>query len=339
MANQEQLDMLKQGVEIWNEWREKNPDVQIDLSEANLTQANLSRANLGEADLHGADLSAARLRRAYLSGANLHDVDLSRADLSAARLRGALLRRAKLIETNLREANLTKADLREANLTSANLTRTVLLETNLSGATLTQCFIYGISVWNVQLEGAKQESLVITGEGEPNITVDHLEVAQFIYLLLNSEKVRNVINTSTTKAVLILGLFTPEHKTILDALREALRTHGYLPIVFNFYQLNRRDSTETLSTLARLARFIVADLTSLSSIPLELYAIVPTLAVPVQPVLLEGKKEDGKFVDFLKTYHWVLPIHYYTDQTNLLTTLKEHVIEPAEQKAKEFEKR
>jgi len=33
------------------------------------------------------------------------------------------------------------------------------------------------------------------------------------------------------------------------------------------------------------------------------------------------------FVDFLKTYHWVLPIHYYTDQTNLLTTLKEQVIE------------
>jgi len=45
------------------------------------------------------------------------------------------------------------------------------------------------------------------------------------------------------------------------------------------------------------------------------------------------------FVDFIKTYHWVLPVHYYLDQASLLMTLKEKVIEPAEQKAKELEKR
>jgi len=39
------------------------------------------------------------------------------------------------------------------------------------------------------------------------------------------------------------------------------------------------------------------------------------------------------------TYHWVLPIHYYTDQANLLATLKEKVIDPAEQKAQELAKR
>ncbi len=43
------------------------------------------------------------------------------------------------------------------------------------------------------------------------------------------------------------------------------------------------------------------------------------------------------FVDF-SLYHWVLPIHFYKDQTNLLATLKEKVIEPAEQKAQELEK-
>lgn len=45
------------------------------------------------------------------------------------------------------------------------------------------------------------------------------------------------------------------------------------------------------------------------------------------------------YVDFPKRYHWVLPIHYYTDQTDLLATMKVQVIEPAEQKAKELEKR
>jgi hypothetical protein len=27
MANEEQVDLLKQGVERWNNWREENPDV------------------------------------------------------------------------------------------------------------------------------------------------------------------------------------------------------------------------------------------------------------------------------------------------------------------------
>jgi hypothetical protein len=64
-----------------------------------------------------------------------------------------------------------------------------------------------------------------------------------------------------------------------------------------------------------------------------------TLAIPVQPILLGGKRRYAMFVDFLETYHWVLPIHHYTDQAHLLATLKEQVIEPAEQKAQELEKR
>jgi hypothetical protein len=64
-------------------------------------------------------------------------------------------------------------------------------------------------------------------------------------LLLNNSKIRNVIDTITTKAVLILGRFTPERKTTLDALRDALRSHNYLPILFGFEKPTNRDFTET----------------------------------------------------------------------------------------------
>src|SRR3974377_1650363 len=88
MANQQQLDLLKQGVAAaWNTWREEHPDVSItlngvDLSEANLGEvnlagANLSRANLSRADLNNANLSKARLVQANLSEANLAAADLS----------------------------------------------------------------------------------------------------------------------------------------------------------------------------------------------------------------------------------------------------------------------
>jgi hypothetical protein len=106
------------------------------------------------------------------------------------------------------------------------------------------------------------------------ITVDNLEVAQFIYLLLHNEKIREVIDTITSKVVLILGRFTPERKAVLDAMREELRRRNYLPILFDFEKPARRDLTETVSTLAHMARFIIADITEAKSIPQELQRIV-----------------------------------------------------------------
>jgi hypothetical protein len=67
-----------------------------------------------------------------------------------------------------------------------------------------------------------------------------------------------------------------ERKAVLDALREELRKHNYLPILFDFELPERRNVTETVTQLARMARFIIADLTAPSSIPQELQAIIPS---------------------------------------------------------------
>jgi hypothetical protein len=187
------------------------------------------------------------------------------------------------------------------------------------------------------MEGAKQESLIITDYEEPTITVDNLKIAQFIYLLLNNDEIRDVINTLTTKVVLILGRFTPERKVILDALRDTLRKQDYLPILFDFEKPSNRNFTDTVRTLAHLSRFIVADLTDPSSVPQELQAIVPDVPVPVQPVILEANKAYATFGD-LRRYPWMLPLFTYKDQMSLLSSLKESLIDPAERKAQELER-
>jgi hypothetical protein len=64
--------------------------------------------------------------------------------------------------------------------------------------------------------------------------------------------------------VLILGRFTDERKAILDALREELRKRDYLPILFDFEVPTTR---ETVFLLARMARFIIADLTDRAASP------------------------------------------------------------------------
>jgi hypothetical protein len=55
--------------------------------------------------------------------------------------------------------------------------------------------VYGISVWGLQGTPSGQSNLIVSRQSEPRITVDNLEVAQFVYLLLNNEKIRDVINT------------------------------------------------------------------------------------------------------------------------------------------------
>jgi hypothetical protein len=308
MANDDHIAQLKKGVDAWNAWRGDNPNIRPDLRQANLSGANLSEA----------DLARANLRMTQLFLANLGGADLSRA--------------------NLREANLSRANLNKANLRAANLTAVTLVDADLTGADLTYCRIYGASAWGLKLDEAKQQNLVITREREPVITVDNIEVAQFIYLMLNNQKVRDVIDTITSKAVLILGRFTDERKAVLDALRDELRKHDYLPILFDFSVPATRDITETVSLLARMARFIIADLTDPSSIPKELEAIVPTLAVPVQPLLEGSSRPYAMFKDYWK-YEWVLPVYRYEGLEPLLATLAEKVIAPAEGKVKALQER
>jgi len=324
----------------------------VNFSEANLNEAVLIGANLSDANFRGAGLFEADLEEANLSGANLSDANLREANLIKANLSGANLsgvdltdadfRAANLSDANLREADLifadlSGADLSRATLQGADLSAASLVEANLTNADLTSCCVYGVSAWELKLEGTKQQNLVIT-HGEPAITVDDIEVAQFVYLLLHNERIRGVIDTITSKAVLILGRFTDARKAVLDALREELRKHNYLPILFDFSVPATRDITETVSLLARMARFIIADLTDPSSIPKELEAIVPSLAVPVQPLLEGASRPYSMFKDYWK-YEWVLPVYRYEGLEPLLATLAEKVIAPAEGKVRALEER
>ena len=109
-----------------------------------------------------------------------------------------------------------------------------------------------------------------------------------------------MIDTITSKAVLILGRFTDERKAVLDALREELRKRDYLPILFDFDVPATRDITETVSLLARMARFIIADLTDPSSIPKELEAIVPTLPCPFSRCSKVRRGPYAMFKDYWK---------------------------------------
>jgi hypothetical protein len=77
MADEELVELLRQGSEVWNRWRKEQPeDREIDLSDV-----TFFFAPLGLADLHRADLSGARLNGTNLGHANLQEADLRRTYL------------------------------------------------------------------------------------------------------------------------------------------------------------------------------------------------------------------------------------------------------------------
>ena len=187
MANPEHLAILKQGVEVWNnwrdDWRDKNPWWVIlrpelsgadlsgaDLSEANLSKADLSDPNLSKANLSGADLSDANLSKANLSDANLSEANLSEANLSGANLSEAELFKARLFMAdlsegaNLRGANLVGANLNGAYLSGANLSEAKLLRANLSAADLNEANLSGADLFGADLsEGANLSGADLSG--------------------------------------------------------------------------------------------------------------------------------------------------------------------------------
>ena len=288
MAHREHIAVLAQGVEAWNRWREANPHERPSLPNADLAELGLAGCNLAFANLAGA-----RLMRTDLTGADLHFCDLTCANLMEATLDNANLDGANLFCANFAIAGLERARLRRCNLMGA-----VLVQAKLTGADLTQSRVYGVSAWNARLDGAVQADLIVTAPDEPQVTVDHLEVAQFVDLVLHNENIRNALDTLTSKLVLILGRFTAERKAVLDALRAALRERNYAPVIFDFEQA-RQTTDETISTLAHMSKFVLADLTDAKSVLQELRSIVPNSpAVAVQPLLLASQSEPGMLRDF-----------------------------------------
>jgi hypothetical protein len=154
--------------------------------------------------------------------------------------------------------------------------------------------------------------------------------------MLNKQKIRGVVDTITSKVVLILGRFTDERKAVLDALRDELRNRNYLPILFDFDKPASRNTDETITLLARMARFVIADISDAKSVLQELRAIVPELpSVPVQPVIIASQDEPGMF-DFYRSFRSFLPVHRYDTPAQLLAELSDQVIKPPQARALEL---
>lgn len=158
MANEEHLALLRRGVEVWNEWREKNSKISPDLREADLREADLRETDLRETDLREADL-----RNADLTGANLTGANLRMAHVSGANFSKAVLRKADLREAHVTDKGFIRADLIEAGFKEQYLGGTWFNRTDLTGADLTGADLRGAEFRWAALIGADLRNAYFLG--------------------------------------------------------------------------------------------------------------------------------------------------------------------------------
>jgi hypothetical protein len=297
---------------------------------AHFEGADLTEANLRNAVLRHASFDAATLKGANLSNCNLYHVSFIGGDLHQIDLWGA---------------SITESDFTDACMTEARLRGTNLIRCNFTGCDVSRSLVYGCAVWDVDLSNCVQQELVVTPDSEkqrwrgtgqagalclPTITVDNVELAQFVYLITHNAAIRRVLDTLTSKVVLILGRFSNPRKKTLDCIRDTLRTTGYVPVLFDFAASPSLDLTETVRLLAHMSRFVIADLSDPRSIPHELMSIVPDLpSVAVQMLILRGQSPYAT-VEHLTRYPWVRPLLEYSDDHDLLARFDKDVVMPAE---------
>src|SRR6266702_1273207 len=155
MAEQYHLDVLHQGINVWNQWRQEHHSIQPDFSSVDFKVEQLGRVNLAGARLNGADFSGADLRDSLLIRADLSESILSRANLARADLQGANLRAAILSDANLSDAILSNAVLSDADLTGAILTGAEVTGTDFSGVDFRDADLSGIDFSKANTHGAR----------------------------------------------------------------------------------------------------------------------------------------------------------------------------------------
>lgn len=326
----------------WNGWRASHPEVEPDLSEASMHGVVGIIAPVGVVPSHripelpriylpGINLRDANLIGGYFNGIVLDHADLRGAFVSDADLSSSLLRHADLSNANAFRTDFSGSDLSFSNLESAMLNQARLVGAVVQNTVLSNAEVFGLSAWALEGEPKAQQDLVITAPWQKGarLTVDDIRIAQFVHLLLEHPRVRDVITTIGQKGVLILGRFTDGRKNVLDALRDALRERNFVPMVFDFERPAGRDFTETILTLAGLSAFVIADITAPRSTPMELQAVAPNFAVPVVPILQEGEASFALLSDLQHKFDWVLPELIYDDLSGLIGALDRGIIAPA----------
>lgn len=250
-----------------------------------------------------------------------------------ANLSSSTFNNCMFIGSNLSKTNQYQTTYHNCTLLYTYLMFAHLVETYFYKSTIDSCKIYGVSTWGIKVEDSISKNLIITkhSDADSEISVDNIEIAQHIYMLIDNKKIRNLITTLTSKVILILGRFTDARLDILEAIKDNIRNQGYIPMLFTFTPSTNRDLIETIFLMASISRMVFADITDPSSVSHEISEIVKNFpSLTVQPLLFDPVSDDEEqeevkeyaTIEHFKNYTWFKNTFKYYSKSHLTSKIK-----------------
>jgi uncharacterized protein YjbI with pentapeptide repeats len=332
MTESEIVNLLSAGKNVWNSWKDGNPSTRVSFSDLSLDGMSFEDYHLDNCYFNNTSLKGCNFNNAWLAWCNFFHCDLSDSTFTNPAIADLQFDDKRLMGVNLRWTNFAVCNLDRVDMNYATLEGTRFFQCSLNGANLSNSMINGLSAWdNTYDDRIIQDNLYVSAMDDLLLTVDNFEIAQFIHMLTNNKNIRTAVDTLATKIVLILGSFANGDKLFLDAFKSALKKEDLVPIMYDFDKPKSRNHTETVSTIAHLSKFIIADLTNQRSIPHELASIIPHLrSVVVIPIVRDEYPPFGMFEDYQSLNHVGNIIKYSSDEaiskiTNKILIESDHV--------------
>jgi len=144
----------KKDMTEWNEWREENPDNDIELDGAEFSSCYLKGVNLATYREYMRKTPEVNLSKAKFNKCDLENANFQLARMENAELHQAFMKGVRLDFSHLEGALLLGTDIRSAALIGAHLEKANLCNSNLSGSRLTDAHVEGTDIRNAQLEGS-----------------------------------------------------------------------------------------------------------------------------------------------------------------------------------------
>ncbi len=351
MTKEDLLIELKKGSESWNKLIYSNwglrPDFSgvkfsnIDLSNFHLSYINFENAVFENVDLVNTGFMYCNLNKVKFLDCKGRQTLFSQADINNALFHkctfGSTIaaftkfHSTEIVDSQFFYSNFIQAEFNFATIRNSTLDFSTFAKTDLSDSKIIECNIYGINAWGIIGTPYQKDLLINDGKGV-SISIDNLKIAQFLYLMIENQELRNIIDTISSKVVLILGRFYSERKIVLDAIKAKLKSKGFVPVIFDFENASSRDLTETIKILGALSKFIVADITDAKSIPQELSHIIPFHpSIPVIPIIQKDQREYAMMEHFYK-YPWVLELYEYETKEEIIKNIETEIITKCEMK-------
>ncbi|PWK53308.1 pentapeptide repeat-containing protein [Pleionea mediterranea] len=238
-------DLIELGKDAWNQWRNDNANISInltgadfsnkDLSGFDFTEANLSYCNFSKADLEGANFISANLQHALfnfanLGGANFIATEMAHADLTLAIVKGAKFLTAQLAHCNFSYVDFTGhslqgMDFRRAKLSGAVLRNQTLKSMNFAEADLSQCDLTEATLEDANLQGANLTGANLT---ECSLHGALLKEVNLSYTDLSNKDLSNANLAGANLEHCDLRFTNLENASLNNALLNGVKLHGVM---------------------------------------------------------------------------------------------------------------